>query len=453
MTRLLFRKTALPLVLWAGLLVLCLPAWCQEEATATDTGGGSGDDVQLLVPPPVSGQNYPTQFAGAGEGNYLRGGLTFNSAYSSNVTGGSRPVGDMSYSFWPSIAVDKTTTQLHLVLNYSPGFTIYQKTSSYNQANQNVGLKLQYRITPRLSISVQEGFNKSSNIFDQPTPLAASPVSGSPPPVGVGVIAPLADQMSNTTFAQVAYQLGEASSVGASGTFGTQHYLNSQQSSGLYNSQSASGSAFYSHRLGQRYYIGANYQYQDVLSFQTNSPGTKTEIQTISAFLSVFLKPTVSLSISGGPQHYAATQPPFSPVSSWSPLLTVSGSWQGQRATVAASFSRIVSGAGGLSGVFHSTTVSTSANWKVSRYWSAGVGATYADNQSLTSLFFASSGGRTIFGTVSAQRSLGEHMNVQFGYNWTNQTYEQIAPVASFPNTNRVFVSLSYQFTRPLQRY
>ena len=274
MTRLSFRKTALLLVMCAGLLVLCLPAWCQEDATATDTGGGSGDDVQMLVPPPASGQNYPTEFAGASEGNYLRGGFTFTSAYSSNIAGTSKPVGDMSYSFWPTVAVDKTTPMLHLVFSYSPGFTIYQKTSGYNQANQNVALNVQYRITPRLNIFVQEGFNKSSNIFDQPTPLAASPVSGLPPVIGVGVIAPLADQMSNTTFAQLAYQLGEASSVGVSGTFGTQHYLNSQQSSGLYNSQSTSGSVFYSRRLGQRYYLGANYQYQKALSFQTNSPGT-----------------------------------------------------------------------------------------------------------------------------------------------------------------------------------
>ena len=453
MTRLSFRRTVLLLVACAALMLSPVPVWCQEETTATDTGGGSGDDVQLRVPPPVSGQNYPTAFAGATEENYLRGGFSFSSAYSSNIAGTSNPVGDMSYSFWPSIAVDKTAPLLHLVLSYSPGFTVYQKTSAYNQANQNFALNLQYRISPRLSISVLEGFNKSSNIFDQPTPLAVSPVSGSPPPIGLGVIAPLADQMSNSTFAQLVYQLGEASSIGVSGTFGTQHYLNSQQSSGLYNSQSASGSVFYSHRIGQRYYIGANYQYQNVLSFQTNLPGTHTEIQAMSAFLSVFLKPTVSISVSVGPQHYAGTQPPFAPVSSWSPLLTVSGSWQGQRTTVSASFSRTVSGAGGLNGIFHSTAVNVSANWKVSRNWSAGVGAGYADNTSLTPLFLSSNAGRTVVGTVSAQRTLGEHASIQFGYNWTNQTYEQIAPVASIPNTNRVFMSLSYQFTRPLQRY
>lgn len=451
MTRLLFRRTALLLVACAGLMLSSLPVWCQEETPPTDTGGGSGDDA-VRVPPPVSGQNYPTEFSGDTEENYLRGGFTLSSAYASNVTGTSRPIGDMSYSFWPTIAVDKVTPQLHILLSYSPGFTIYQKTSGYNQANQNVNLNLQYRISPRLSISVQEGFNKSSSIFDQPNPLAASPVSGSPPVIGLGVVAPLADQISNTTSAQLAYQLGEASFIGISGTFGNQHYLDSQQSSELYNTRSTNGSLYYSRRLREKYYVGVNYQYQDILSYQTNSPSTPAQIQTVFAFLSIFLKPTVSISVSGGPQHYAGTQPPFSPVSSWSPLLTVSGSWQGQRTTVAASYSRTVSGAGGLNGIFHSTAVGTSVNWKVSRNWSAAVGATYADNQSLTPLFFSSGGGRSVVGTVSAHRTLGEHTNVQFGYNWTNQTYEQTA-AASIPNTNRVFVSLSYQFTRPLQRY
>ena len=44
----------------------------------------------------------------------------------------------MSYSVWPTIALDKTTYRTHLVLNYAPGFTLYQRTTSLNQADQNL---------------------------------------------------------------------------------------------------------------------------------------------------------------------------------------------------------------------------------------------------------------------------------------------------------------------------
>ena len=123
-----------------GLLLLaCTSAWCQVDTSSSEAATDSTDDVQLQVPPPVSGQAYSSEFAGDTESNYLRGGFTFSSAYSNNVTGGTNPVGDMSYSIWPTLALDKMTPRLHLVLSYSPGFTFYQHTSAYNQANQNVG--------------------------------------------------------------------------------------------------------------------------------------------------------------------------------------------------------------------------------------------------------------------------------------------------------------------------
>jgi len=450
MTQWSFLRTAL--LLCAGLVLACLPALCQVDTTATDTGGASGDDVQMRVPPPVSGQAYPTEYAGGTEQNYWRGGFTVSSGYSSNVTGGTNPVGDMSYSFWPSIALDRVTTQSHIVLSYSPGFTVYQKTSGYNQANQNLTANLQYRFSETLSISVREGFQQTSNIFDQPNPLSALPVFGSVPTSGIGVIAPFADQINNATAVQVTDQVGATSMLGVGGSFANQNYLNSEQASGLYNSRSEGASAFYSRRLGEKYYIGANYQFQNVLSYEGNASDTHIQTQTVSAFLSVYLRPRLSVSVSVGPQHYSATQPPFPAASSWSPLLTVSAGWQGERTAVAGSFSRIVSGAGGLNGVFQSTSVGASFNWKVSRNWNTGVAASYSNNTSVSPLFLSSSGGRTVLGTVSAQRALGEHATVQFGYSWTNQNYDQIAAIASAPNTNRFSVSLNYQFMKPLQK-
>jgi hypothetical protein len=457
MTLLSSLKTVLALLLLCvAVVAACVPAFGQAETAATNTAAtnttsGSGDDA-MSVPPPVSGQSYPTEFAEDPQENYWRGGFTFSSGYSSDITGGTKPIGDENYSFWGDIAVDRVTTQSHLVLNYSPGFTVYQHTSGYDQSNQNLTLDLQYRISPAINVNVHEGLQQASSVFDQPNPLLATPVSGSVPTTGASVIAPLADQINNATTAQVTYQAGESTMLGISGNFGSLHYLNLDQATGLYNSRSAGASAFYSRQLGEKYYAGVNFQYVNFLSYQTNSPSTQGETESLFAFLSIYLKPRLSVSISAGPQHYSAMQLPFPTAASWSPLLAVSTGWQGERATVAASYSHIVGGAGGLSGVFESSTVGTSAKFKLSRNWNAGVGAAYANNKSLTPLFLSSYGGRTWLGTVSAQRNLGEHANLQFGYSWTNQTYQQIVALASSPNVNRVFFSLNYQFTRPLHR-
>ena len=436
----------------AVLLLTCIPAWCQVDTGSSGAANGSGDDTQMRLPPPVSGQPYPTEFAGDTQQNYWRGGFTLSSGYTNNVTGSTIPVGSMFYSFWPTIALDKATSRLQLGFVYSPGFTLYQNASGYNKGDQNFKINLQYRISPNLTISLQDGFNKSSNILNQPNPLAASPVSGSLPTPGVAVIAPLANQTNNMTNAQLSYQLGPTAMLGGGGNFSSLSYSNPEQVSGLNNSRSAGASVFYSRQLGEKYHAGIEYQYQHILSSQANSPGSQIQTQTISAFLSIYLKPTLSISISGGPQHYTATQAPFPPSSSWSPLLMVSAGWQGQRTTLAANYSRTVTGGGGLNGAFHATMVGASANWRISRNWTTEVAANYSNNQTLTPLFLSSSGGRTLVGSFSAHRALGENLNLQFGYSWARQNYEQIAAVANAPNISRVFVSLNYQFSRPLQK-
>ena len=147
------------------------------------------------------------------------------------------------------------------------------------------------------------------------------------------------------------------------------------------------------------------------LSFQSSAPSTQTQTQTIFFFLSVYLKPRLSLSVSGGPQHYKATQSALLTSDSWSPMTMVSLGWQGERTTLGVGYSRIVTGGGGLSGAYHSNSASASAAWQVSRAWNVGISGSYGNYQTLTPLFIQSSpGGHTLSGTASAQRSLSEHL-------------------------------------------
>jgi hypothetical protein len=236
--------------------------------------------------------------------------------------------------------------------------------------------------------------------------------------------------------------------IGAEGTFTNLYYL--QFVPGLYNSSSSGGSAFYSQRLSRNDYIGGTYQYSKILAYP---PHAQSEIQmnTYLLFFTVYLKPTVSLSVSGGPQHYDLVQFPVPPTSSWQPTVTVSAGWQGTHTNFAASYSRSVTGGGGLAGVYQSDTANASARWKLASTWSVGASADYVINKDLTpSSFISTGGGHRIVGSVSAQHQLSEHFRVEFGYTQLHQSYSGIRPITSSPNINRGSVSITYNFARPL---
>ncbi|MGD1082506.1 MAG: hypothetical protein ABR881_29670 [Candidatus Sulfotelmatobacter sp.] len=377
-----------------------------------------------------------------------------STAYSNNVLGGANPVSSMSYSIWPTLALDADTTRLHWVLNYSPGFTFYQSVSARNQSDQILAADFQYRLSPHVTASLQDSFQKTSNPFNQPNPLSATPVSGSAPAPTAAVIAPAADQIQNVANAQLTYQFSTNGMAGVGGTFTNLNYPNPAEAPGLYDSSSTGASAFYSRRLSEKYNVGVSYQYMDTLAYQVGGhSNTQTQTQTIFLFLTAYLKPTLSLSLSGGPQHYDASQPPLPASGSWSPLVMASLGWQGQRTSLAASYSRMVTSGGGLTGAYHANTANVSGRWQLSRTWSAGLLASYSLYKTLTPFFLgSSSGGHTVSGTASVQHPLGEHLSVQAGYTRIQQNYGGIAAISATPGTNQEFVSISYQFTRALKR-
>jgi hypothetical protein len=435
-------------------LLVSASLWSQVDTNGTEAAPNPTDEARMLTPPPVNGQAYPTAVGSEARSNYLRAGLTFNTAYSDNVLGGvtANPVSDISYSIWPTIALDQTTPRLHSILTYSPGFTFYQRTSARNETDQNVGLDFQYRLSPHVTASLRDTFLKSSNVFNQPNLTAANPVSGSAQAPPVAVIAPLADRLSNMANAELTYQFSANGMIGAAGTFTNLHYPDPTQVPGLYDSSSRGGSAFYSHRLSRKHYIGGTYQYSRILAYPVNAQ-SETQTHTVFLFYTVYLKPTLSLSLSGGPQHFDVAQFPLPASRSWTPAAAASLGWQGRHTNFAASYSRIVTGGGGLVGAFHSNSANASARWQIARTWNVGSAAGYAIYKNVTPFFFLSSqDGHNVSGTASVQHQIGEHFNAELGYTRLHQSFNGISVISTNPDTNREFVSITYQFTRPLGR-
>jgi hypothetical protein len=294
-------------------------------------------------------------------------------------------------------------------------------------------------------------------VLDQPDLASAGSVSGGLLGEGIGIIAPLADQLTNNGTPELAYQFSANGMVGASGTFTNLHYSNPNQVPGLFDSSVQGGSAFYSHRLSKKHYLGASYQYQRIVAFPIGAGSatqTQTETQTnaVLVFYTFYPQPKLSLSVSAGPQHYDLDQGALS-AQAWTPAATASMGWQARHTNLAASYSRMVSGGGGLLGAFHSNTANLSLRQQLSKNWNAGVSGAYAINKQVTELFFLPNpGGHSISGSASVQRLLGQHFSATANYTRLHQSYSEVAAISTAPDTNVETLSISYQFARPLGR-
>jgi hypothetical protein len=453
--------------IFCGLLWLsAVPLWAQVDNTIpvpAVTGVQSNDD-RMTTPPPVSGADYPVRFTSETPANYLRGGLTFDSAYSDNVltSAAGNPLGDLSFSIWPTIAIDQTRPRLHWRLSYAPGFTFYRRFDSRNEADQNVALDFEYQLTPHLTLTLRDAFQESSSAFNSPDQSLTGAVSGSAQGSNNLVVAPLTERLYNNGNAGITYQFAPNGMVGASGTFTNLHYPNPAEVSGtnpaqgnpaqlfgLYDASSRTGSAFSSVRFSKKHYIGVAYQYDDLFSFPTGLT-TETRTQSVFLFYTFYATPAFSVSLFGGPQ-YSRTSEITQPASQmWSPTGGASLNWQARRTAVALSGSHIVSGGGGLIGAAESDMATLSVRQKIAKNLSAALDGAYANRTAIPLVSLPNMNGHSISGDVSLERRVGQHFAARAGYTRLRQRYDDVVVIS--PNTNREWVSISYEFTRPLGR-
>jgi len=433
------------------LAVGALPAWSQANSSPAVTGVTETDE-RMLTPAPVSIEGYSTSFSSeTPRTNYLRGGLTFSPAYDDNVSASAgHAASDVSYSVWPSISLDQSRSRLSWNLSYSPGFTFYQKTTSLDQADHNVGLGAQYRLTPHVTLKVNDNFVKTSNFFSPFTESQAGNTTGALQNPNLAVIAPIGDQYINTSNAQITYQFSQDGMVGATGTLYDLRYPNRNPiGSSLFDSTTRGAEAFYTHRLSGKHYIGANYRFQDLL---TNHGNLTTQTHSMVFFYTLYLSPAASLSLFGGPEYSDTHGATLIAQRTWSPTAGLSVGWQGVHTSLAAGVSRRVGAGGGLGGAVRSEGADVSIRRRLSPTMGLGLAANYSMNEVLDSVTAANTGGHIVSGSVVLDRQFRENFGIQFTYMKLHQTYPGVSAISAAPDRNRVAVSLSYHFQRPLGR-
>jgi len=432
------------LLVLGWVVLMSKPAWPQAI---------SGDPSQMQMMPQVTGEAYSSEVESQERSNYLSAGLYLTTAYDDNVIGlgGSKPVSDVSYMIRPSIGLNTTTTRQVLNFSCSPGFTFYQPTSTLNESDESAMAAYHYRLTPHIGVYADDVFAKSSSLFNQPDAVTGGAVSGSPQPAVV--VVPYTDQIRNALVGGISDQVSLNGMIGASAVAGLQDYPNPSQTSGLYNSSYLVGSVYYSTRLSEKYYTGVRYAYGRSLTSAQNEK-VQTQTNTVGPLLTLFLKRGLSISLSGGPQ-YVVTGQPGSPVSYkyWTPSVTVGVGWRGSHASFAASYLHTVTSGVGLLGSYSATGLNAMGHWQISPKWNAGISVNYqSQSLSVPAQIAFIQGGHTLAGGITAGRALSERIRLEFGYSRLHQSYAGIPVIDISPDSDREYVSISYQLTRPVGR-
>jgi hypothetical protein len=435
------------------MLAVVAPLWSQDNPSTAPLPAEEtvATDDKMATPPTVSIEGYPMSFtADESRRNFLRGGLQFSSAYDDNVfPSGGRPVSDVSYSVWPSISLDQSRPRLTWTASYLGGFTFYQKTTVLNQADHNASVILRYRLSPHVTLELNDNFVKTSNFFSSFTENPSGSTSGGLQNPNFAVIAPISDQYRNSGSAQISYQFGANAMIGASGNFYDLRYTNRSQSAGLFDSSTRAGEGFYAHRLSKMHYIGATYRFEDI---QSQPSAIETQNHTALLFYTLYLSHTTSVSAFGGPERSETQGGGIIPFHTLLAEYGGSLGWQGLHTSFSASFSRRVTDGGGLIAPARAQIADASFRRRLSPTLDVGVSGDYSRNDALNAVLLPSVAGHSVSGSAFVQWKFGRHLRFNVDYSRLHQSYGSIAALAVAPDRNRVSAGLYYGFERPLGR-
>jgi len=445
------------------LVMLGLPSWGQDgHSIPAAPIGPELPYTEVLTPPtPVNLVQLPLTFASDGErSNILSGSIQVGSGYNDNaLVTPTDHIGNVSTLIVPRIEIRQNRERWSLDLAYSPGVTTNQNLSEQNQFAHNLSVSTNYRLSPHVSLQVRDNFAKTNNLFSGLFGSTAGP--GPLQQSNSSVITPLADSRSNNAGLGLTYQFSASSLVGVSGNYYFVNYgevAGTPGISGFIDSRSASAATFYAHRFSNRHWVGATYNFQQLMF----DPGGRTTIHRALGFYSLVLGTHMTLSLWAGPQ-YSTTYvssilipqlgagSTLTLPSQWTPAGGVMYSWGGSRTGLHVGYSRLISDGSGVAEAVNSQQVDAEIRQRLAARWTAITGVAYARNNPLHRLS-TTAPLRSLRGNAGIEYRLTDNLGMGFSYERQQQQYEYPLLPSATANQNRVWFSLSYGFARPLGR-
>jgi hypothetical protein len=419
------------------------------------TAEGDASDALPQIPSLLGGRGTSLAFPSEqGRSNYLRGGVNVGAAYDDNaLLAPSDGVGNAAYSVFPNIAIEQTLPRLRWSLGYAAGLTVNQRLSNNNQGSHDFNFESQFRLSPHVNLRVAEDFSLTSGVFDAGMGAGVQGAGGP----NTGLITPLAARRSSSTVVEANYHFALKDVVGASGSFYDLHYRDSAGTQTLVDTRTASGSAFWFHRLFRQDWAGLSYSFERL----TFDPDGETRVHSFMVVNTLSLAGKFTISGFVGPEYsdnhglVAGGPGGVSQFSDWLVAGGVEGGWQSKRTSLVAGYSKRVNDGGGVLGAVRLQNVHSNFRRELFPGWAASFGAGYGQNRSLT---LPVSGGATAVDTTSVsaslERNIGRSLGLRMGY--AHDFQSQLGsgtPAQNFDaHRNRYFVTLSYQWAKPLGR-
>jgi hypothetical protein len=437
------RKLILGMLLLGGVT----RGWAQAAQPAGgDVPSEAVADQPMMTPPTVNSGGASVAFTSELErSNFLRGQISVQGAYDDNIFTSVPAEGDTSYTISPTIAFNMTRSRLKWDTSYSPGFAFFHRFSSDDQVDHAFYTDLQYQMSPHVTLTLQDNLTKTPSFSGLLQPgNTGNTVSSSPT---FFVVPPLVDTLTNSGSGQLNYQFGPNAMVGFGGSATELYFLGHSQASGLSDSSSEGAQAFYTYRMGGKHYIGVNYNFEDMVAHPSN---LETQIHSTTFFYTFYLSKKVSFSVFGGAQHADVSGGGFPSFVEWIPTEGGSINLQGIHNSLALSVSHSINAGGGLTGPVRSYNGNATFRHQFTEHLTGILQTSYSKNDELETLFGSS--GRTYLFSGSLQQSLGGHFSAELGYTRVNQRYANIGAIASNPDIDREWITISYKFERPLGR-
>jgi len=384
--------------------------------------------------------------------NYLRAGLNVGGTYDDNpLLLSGRAVSNTSETIFPNVRIEATSSRIRWSLGYAAGLTINQKFTNQNQGSHSLTFDSQYRLSPHVNLRVAESFSLTTGFFDSGNGTGVIGTGGP----NTSLVAPLSTQRSSMTTVETNYHFALNDLIGASGTFYDLHFTNVPAGTPLTDSQTATAAAFWLHRLIGEDWGGVGYHFERI----TFNPSGETRVHSFVVMNSLSLSKRFTLTGFVGPQYSennglvsgGGTQPIQS--NGWSVSGGAAGGWKNQHTSISAGYSRTISDGGGLLGSVRVQTVQGAFRRRLTSGWAVGISASHGTNQSLVAPLSTSASSINLTSAgFSVEHNVGKSLGLRLGY--THDFQEQFGLPAPNPtqdaHRNRFFVTLSYQWAKPL---
>jgi len=437
------------------------PALSGIAGMETELGGSDEDAPQ--IPGFLGGQGNRALLAGElGRSNYLRGGVSVSEGYDDNsFLTTTNQVGNATFSVFPNIAIAQSTPRARWSLEYAGGLSVNQRLTNQNQGAQSLTFNSLFALSPHVTLHAAESFSMVSGIF------GGNAASAFQPGFAGGnntLLSPLANQKVSQTVVEANYHFALRDVVGASGGFLDMRYSDvasnaANPAADLTNTQAASGTVFWLHQVTQRDWAGSSYRFQRI----TYTPGGDTRVHTFA--FNDTLKISKMFNISGfvGPEYSDNTglittrsgTTQIATSSSWGVAGGLDVGWESARTSVIAGYSKQVTNGSGILGAVTLQNAYATVRRELFPRWAIDIMANYGNNQAIT---FALATTASTINTTSVgamlDRNVGRSLGFQIGYfhDLQDQLGSAVAAQNYNADRNRVFVNLSYQWTKALGR-